>query len=112
MGRPADGEDNGVVQSLPTVLGAGAPHRVVAGAGKGDRLSIEIQVETATDEQAEGGGCVVWVPSGPCVACWMEAPFDLDVIGHAGIVGLDEAPDEPPPVVSAVGFGIPDMGVA
>ena len=112
MGRPADGEDNGVVQSLPTVLGAGAPHRVVAGAGKGDRLSIEIQVETATDEQAEGGGCVVWVPSGPGVACWMEAPFDLNVIGDAGIVGLDEAPDEPPPVVSAVGFGIPDVGVA
>jgi hypothetical protein len=42
----------------------------------------------------------------------MEAPFDLNVIGDAGIVGLDEAPDEPPPVVSAVGFGIPDVRVA
>ena len=94
------------------MLGAGAPYRVVAGAGKGDRLGIEIQVETATDEQAQGGGCVVRVPSGPCVACWMEAPFDLDIIGHAGIVGLDEAPDEPPPVLSAVGLGIPDVGVA
>ena len=98
--------------AVPTMPGAGAPHRVVAGAGKGDRLGIEIEVEAAADEQAEGGGCVVWVPSGPGVACWMEAPFDLDVIGHAGIVGLDEAPDEPPPVVSAVGFGIPDVRVA
>ena len=112
MGGPADGEDNGVVESLPTMLGAGSPHRVVARAGKSDRLGIEVQVETAADEQAQGGGCVVRAPSGPCVACWMEAPFDLDIIGHAGIVGLDEAPDEPPPVVSAVGFGIPDMGVA
>jgi hypothetical protein len=41
----------------------------------------------------------------------MEAPFDLDVIGQAGIVGLDEAPDEPPPVVSTVAFGIPDVEV-
>jgi hypothetical protein len=89
--------------------GAGAPHRVVAGAGKGDGLGIEVQVETATDEQAQGGGCVVGVPSGPGVACWMEAPFDLDVIGDAGIVAPDKAPDEPPPVVSAVGFGIPNV---
>ena len=94
------------------MLGAGAPHRVVAGAGKSDRLGIEIQVETAADEQAQGGGCVVGAPSRPRVACLMEAPFDLDVIGDAGIVGLDEAPDEPPAVVSAVGFGIPDVGVA
>ena len=94
------------------MLGAGTPHRVIAGAGKGDRLGIEIQVETAADEQAQGGGCVIWVPSGPCVACRMKAPFDLDVIGYASIVGLDEAPDEPPPVVSAVGFGIPDVEVA
>jgi hypothetical protein len=109
LGGPAESEDNGVVQSLPTMPGAGAPHRVVAGAGKGDGLGIEVQVETATDEQAQGGGCVVGVPSGPRVACWMEAPFDLDVIGDAGVVAPDKAPDEPPPVVSAVGFGIPDV---
>jgi hypothetical protein len=94
------------------MLGAGAPHGIVAGVGKSDRLGIEIQVETAAHEQAQGHGCVVGVPSGARVACWMEAPSDLDVIGDAGIVSLDEAPDEPPPVVSAVGFGIPDVGTA
>ena len=94
------------------MLGAGAPHRVVAGAGKCDGLGIERKVETAADEQAQRGGCVVWVPSGSCVACSMEAPLDLDVIGCVGIVGLDEAPDEPPPVVGAVGLGIPNVGVA
>jgi hypothetical protein len=94
------------------MLRAGAPHRVVAGASKGDRLGTEIEVETAADEQAQGGGRVVWVPSGPCVTCRMEAPFDLDVIRYPGIVGLDEAPNEPPPVVSTVACGIPDVEVA
>src|SRR5882762_2417929 len=44
---PADGEDNRVVEGVPPMFDARAPHRVVAGASKGDKLGIEVQIETA-----------------------------------------------------------------
>src|SRR2546421_13003671 len=54
--RPANGEHDGVLDGLPTMLDARAPDRIVAGTAEGDGLSREVKLEAALDEQAERGG--------------------------------------------------------
>src|SRR5690606_35740907 len=91
----------------PGVVDAGAPHDVVAFVLQEEALGGEVEAEAASDEDDDRGAVVVGDPGVALLACWVDAPLDLHVVGGADVVGvLDEVTDEPASAGGAFGVGV------